>query len=681
LASTQFVLAGNAGGVKSEALAAMTVAGDIGSVGITALAGNIGSIKTSRSLFSTAVNAADIGGLGNVGSITASKVTTITLLARSLSKMSVVLNAAAGLLGEVTSAILRLTGNVGGVGLGTFSAAGPVASSSWFSLGGNVTKVTSARTIGSSSLIVSDPAFGKLGTLQAASFSGVVARARTIDAINASGAKEVAPASPLIVGNIVGGVIHAYDETGTVASIKTLSTAGSFDSSSVQAERGIGTLKVGRALNASTVVADDALVGNANVGRINSFNAGAITSSTLSAQTLGASKITGYATPDLTPGSKVFGDIVTSTINVAGATPTKPVGVASLSVQRSLNSALLKAPGGITTVTIGANVETSTINLDNPVNPAAGFLTTLTSSDFNNSTVRAGTGGNWSINAASAFQREGRVLGGKFVVLANATAASGTKVLGTLKIASDYFSSAIVDVPASVGTVTINGLISTASNINAGYATGARLENLNVGVWGSPNDTVGSRLSTQSVGTFAVKGNAARGFTGSVRLGFFDILGYNAGVGIGKFTASGNVTDSTFRVSDGDVTSFVVQRFEDSSLLVGFRPVKDNDLTATATAANWSATNRKIGLFQTTAPFNVTDVDNSSSFRNSNVFAAILGTITLSGVDPTEDDTTAFGIGFRASSAAGGTVKINGSATALTSPFVDNEFNYLGLSG
>jgi hypothetical protein len=51
------------------------------------------------------------------------------------------------------------------------------------------------------------------------------------------------------------------------------------------------------------------------------------------------------------------------------------------------------------------------------------------------------------------------------------------------------------------------------------------------------------------------------------------------------------------------------------------------------------------------------------SFADSTVVAAVLGTISLSGVDPTDPDATAFGVAFR--TAAGAAGWIGGTREAL----------------
>lgn len=183
---------------------------------------------------------------------------------------------------------------------------------------------------------------------------------------------------------------------------------------------------------------------------------------------------------------------------------------------------------------------------------------------------------------------------------------------------------------------------------------------------------------TRAVGTIALRGNAARGFVGTTDRGFIDILGNAGGVELGTFAANGTSTDSLFRVSDGDVGSFTVLRFESSDLLVGFRPVKGSDTTLAPSAANWSVTNQKIGAFTTTAPFDPADPADSASFVDSYVVAAILGTVSLSGVYPTDPSAAAFRAG--AGATAKGTVTVHGGP-ALAPGDADRAFHFLGLLG
>jgi hypothetical protein len=369
-----------------------------------------------------------------------------------------------------------------------------------------------------------------------------------------------------------------------------------------------------------------------------------------------------------------------------GATPTTPVGIGTFTVARHFqtNSAIF-APFGIGTLTVGGSVSGgSQVVTANPTAPASGFLTTFSAGDLNSATVRADSIGTLKTTGSGAFGLLGSINLSTVAVTGSASTKTGPQAVGTLSVAGD-FSDSKLDAPATVGTISIAGRVfsnTLSTRLQAGYAAGSKVTSLSVGAWGQAGSSLTTDLISQSVGTFTLKGNAGRGFVGTADLAFIDLLGASAGVGLGTFTASGTVAKSLFRVSNGDVTSFTALRFSSSDLLVGFRFVKGSDITLTPAAANWTATH-KIGTFKTTAPYSSSDVTDSASFADSNVVAAVLGNITLSGINPVTTNATTFGVAFRVSAGltAQGTVKINGAATSLTPPFPSGQFHYLGLAG
>ncbi|HJZ92363.1 MAG TPA: hypothetical protein VKE40_15915 [Gemmataceae bacterium] len=355
-----------------------------------------------------------------------------------------------------------------------------------------------------------------------------------------------------------------------------------------------------------------------------------------------------------------------------------PVAVADVARHFQSNS-LLKAPFGIKTVTVGVSATTGDrIVADNPVSPTAGVLTSVTIGELVNATVRAGSIGTLKVTGNTPLG-----LLGSITTSTVAAGVSGPQSIGTLTVAGDIVGS-VFDAPAAVTTISVGGRVTTSSSgtrIQAAYNTGAKLGSRTAGAWGQAGIALTTDLVTRAVGTFALKGNAARRFVGTTDLGFIDVLGNSAGVGLGKFTGSGTSTNSLFRVSDGDVGSFTVLRFVSSDLLVGFRPVTGSDLTLAPAAANWAATNHKIGAFATTAAFDSADPDASASFADSIAVAAVLGTVTISGLDPADPTARTFGVAFRTGAGAGakGTVKKGGVTLAVGA--VDGQFNYLGLPG
>jgi hypothetical protein len=469
-----------------------------------------------------------------------------------------------------------------------------------------------------------------------------------------------------------------------------LTTKGDFSGSTTLAERGIGTVTVGRAVinngTNSFIVADDVQTGAPNVGRINTLTAGAMTSSTIVANSLGTVKFTGYSQPENPAAVYVFGDVSGGTIQAngaAGATPAAAVGIGSLTVARSVQTnSVLKAPFGIKTLTIaGGLLVSSQIVTDNPVLPTAGALGTFTVGEVSSSTIRTGSIATMKVTGYTPLNFLGSITTSTVSADSTATTKTGPQAIQSLTAAGDFQDSTI-DAPATVGTISVGGRVfsnTVETRVLAGYNTGAKLGTLSAGAWGQAAGTLLTDLNTRAVGTFALKGNAVRGFVGTSDRAFIDILGNSAGVGLGTFTSTGTLTNSLFRVSDGDVTSFTTLRMESSDLLVGFRPVKGSDISLAPVAANWSATNHKIGVFKTTAPFSATDPVDTGSFDDSNVVAATLGTVSISGVDPTTINSTKFGVAFRTTGGAAGSLSIAGVSKAVN--FVDGQFNFLGLPG
>jgi hypothetical protein len=675
--NTALTATGNVGGVGLKSL---SVAGDLSSPSaVKLLNGDATSIVVGRTIGGPAIAATDTGTRGTLKAVTAGRLASATIDARSVGTLTVKGNLAAGLFGDVTNSTVTARGNALGVGIGTVSASGSVTGSTFDVQSGNLTTFKVGRQFGSSTVRLPDPAFGTLGTIQAGDWqSGVSVLAETIGTAASVGAAAVAPASPLLLGGIVSDTITAYQNSGTAAAVGKLTVRGDLSGSTVNAEHGIGAVTVGRTVSNSFVVADDAQLGAPAVGLVKTLTAGAVATATVAANTFGTVKVTGYAVPEGTFSSFVSGDVTSGTFTAAGGGAGVP-GVAAFTVARQFQTnSVLKAPFGVKALTVGGSVSASTLVAANPLTPTAGTLTTATVGDLNGSTVRAGSIGTLKVTGNVALGLLGHVSTSTI-----AAGAGGPQAVGTLTVAGDVIDS-VLDAPATVGAITVGGRVASetgGTRIQAGYNLGSKLGTLAAGAWGLPGNPVTTDLVSRAVGTFALKGNAARGFVGTADDAFIDVLGSAAGVGLGTFTATGTSTGSLFRVSDGDVGSFTVLRFLSSDLLVGFRPVKGSDLTLAPAAANWAATNHKLGAFNTTAAFDPADPADSASFRDSTVVAAILGTVNLSGVDPADPTATAFGVAFRsgAGAAAKGTIKKGG--VTLAPGAADGQFHYLGLPG
>lgn len=672
---------GNVGGV---ALKSLTVAGMVDSSNLRLLDGDATAIVIKDTLSNSSLVANDVNNHGNFKSLTIGLASSSTIDARTIGTLKVVGNLPAGRFGNFDSSTVTLHGNSKGVALATFDAQGRVSASTFNIEHGNVTTFKVARELGSTDVLLTDSAFGQFGSIQAGEWtSGNSVLAKTIASVASVGAPAVLPASPLLLGGIDATNITAYQNNGTAASITKFSAKGGLTNSNISAENGIGSLVVGRDVANSVIVADDSIPANAAVGRVATLTAGAWNNSSISANTLGIVKITGFATPE---GSSAFvlGDVSSAFFLAHGTTPTKPAGIDSFTISSALNSSTISAPSGIKSLTIVGLQQSSTIVSDNPTTPSAGYISALSVGTMSNSTIRAGSLGAVKVPGSVPFDLLGNVSSSSIAATSGVTVAGATQGLGSLTINGDFLNSSL-DVQANVGSINIVGQsISsfTVNRISAGYGAGSKLASFTAGNL-SAIGTIANNLVSQAIGTLTVKGNASRGFVGTLDNAYVDILGSSAGVGLGTFTANGAATNSVIRVNDGDVTSFSILRMVSSDLLVGFRFDQADDITATVTGAQWTATNHKIGTFKTTAPFDSSDVTDSASFVDSNVIAGILGSITISGVNPDTIKSSAFGVAFRTSAgaSAAGTVKINGAATALTAPNNAGQFTYLGLAG
>ncbi len=263
-------------------------------------------------------------------------------------------------------------------------------------------------------------------------------------------------------------------------------------------------------------------------------------------------------------------------------------------------------------------------------------------------------------------------------------------------MAGDFVSSSL-DAPGRVLAVLVGGNLgmndTASSQIAAGYATGARLDSLTAGA------LFGAEVVSYSVTNVKITGNAGQRLTGNFGAGFMDVIGNIGNVGLGSFSATGNVSSSLFSIADGNVTSFIVTRFAQSDLLVGFRLEELGDIAAAPAMTDWLG-DFTIGTFKTTALFSAL-VQQTASFSGSDVVAAILGTISLSGVLGSPGFVSGVventGLAFRGSSGpkAKGTVTLGTSAGTLTPalPFQlfgtvpadlfndEDVFEYLGLGG
>jgi hypothetical protein len=677
-------LTGNAGGLTALALGKLIVAGNLDTTTITANNGNLGALSVGRQVSSVTITATAAANSGVIVSLTAGDVNALTMDARALGALATTGNLPAGLFGDVVSSTVTLSGNMGGkglVGLGTFSASGNVDASTFDIQQGNVTSFVVARQIQGSTIDLSDGATGGLGVLSAGDWQSTDLTARAVGSLTVTGVPTAFSRSGGLTGDLTASTIDVFGSAGTAATLGALKVAGNLNNDFIDAPHGIAAIAAGRAVTISEVVADDFLANAPAVGRIATLTTGSLQNTTVTAATLGTVKITGFITPTASSGINFTpGSMTNSAIVALDGTPTAPVaGIGALSVQANVENSTLTALFGIIALTVGGELAGTTIATNNALTPSAGTIGTLTAGD-----IGAGAAVSVDADAIGTVKAIGnaalRLLGSITSTQINVASTSTTApALTTLSAAGDFFNSSL-DVPGRLMNFIVGGTVSQANNtyLAAGYATGAHIDSIIAGAWVSDN------LTAFSVSSFKVTGNAARAIAGNVGASFFDIIGSLAGVGLGTFSATGSVRGSTFEVENGNVISFVAARFLSSNLFAGATLAVPGDIAMGT--PTWAGTN-SIGTFKTTAVFSPSDPADTASFADSKVVASILGTISLSGVEPTISPLDAldftFGLGFRtgAGAKAQGKVTIGNQSGMLVPPFNLGAFHYLGLPG
>ncbi len=397
------------------ALNTLSIAGDLSSATLTFENGDVNAITIGRSAGSSTITATDTGTRGNLKSITAGAWQATNVSARTIGSLKVIGNLADGLFGNFSTSLVTLSNSgtgTPGAALGTFSASGSVSSSTFTAQRGGLTTFTVGWQLGSTTIRLTDTAFGNLGTIQAGDWSsGVTVLARTIGTVASVGAAAVGPASPLLLGGIVSDTITAYLDSGTAIGIGTLSAKGDLNGATVIAPLGITTLTIGRDVTGSNIVADGTGA-SLNVGAIGTLTAGAWNNSNLSVNTLGTLSITGYATPENSSPTFMTGNVTGGTFLVHGSKTATSAGIGTFTVagnfqQNSVTNtpSVLIAPFGITTLTIKGSVSSSQIVTANATTATSGFLTAFAAGDLNAATVRANSIGTMKATGSNKAAR------------------------------------------------------------------------------------------------------------------------------------------------------------------------------------------------------------------------------------------------------------------------------------
>jgi hypothetical protein len=702
------------GNNAGSALGTMAIAGNLDArvndlTNLVLNNGNIGAITVGRT----------VGGTGsvNVTDATAAAsgaVTTIQAAAWGGSAASTIAAKSVGALNVTGSPVLLgdfvgtvfLQGTAGATGntLTSFHASNDVSTSTFVAQNGGVGTFTVGGSIANTAVSVLGGAGGTVGTLSAAEWNTGTLVALSAGTLKTTGLVLPNPSGAFIAGDLSQVGMSFFRTSGTTPAVGTLSAAGSLilNNLAIRADNGITAFTVGRDVQGSPtsiIHADGSLAGSPTVGQIATLTAGRWGTSgpsgsaapaapvAISANSLGAVNIKGYTAPELGTADFFPGEFDNSTAYVRGNL-VAGAGVTSFTAGGNMVADTVDAASGIGTVTVARQVSGTLFREENPLLAGSGKIGTLSAGEIVGSSIQANSVGTLKTTASLALYPSYGLEGNFSASDITVTAVTGTG-LGTFSVAGNM-SSSTMNINASLTTFTVSQTLSSpflgngsrvpGDSMAAGFGATSSVGTLTAG------SIDGLDLVTNSLTALNVKGNATAGLAGSVADSLVTVTG-NSGTGktgVGTVTVAGTVSDTSFNVFNGNVGSVTVGAFTGSALLVGFHAVAANDIAEDPVNAAWNPVNFALSSFKTTGPVvTPTSPPLSGTFTDSLIVAARLGTITLPGINTTLPDgspTMTFGLGFRASTAGGGTVTIEG---AVRGPgFTKNsDFFYHGLAG
>jgi fibronectin-binding autotransporter adhesin len=426
-------------------------------------------------------------------------------------------------------------------------------------------------------------------------------------------------------------------------SFTSIVVAGNIINTDLTGRQGIGVLTVGVGsigglVSDSSIVVDNTDSDEFQVGEIQNMTVGSLQDGTIiDANSLGTVVISG--------------DVDSSNVFIGargGAGVTPSLAVLSLTVAGNWMNTPFLTGLGLGSVTIDGVVQDSTITV------SSGPVESFTAGEWLGSQLWADTIGTFQVRGNAGLGLPGNFTAdGEMPSVLSVTSAGGS--IANFEVDGNLEGS-LVNVLPSVQTFRVLGNVQK-DVLAIAYASGSSIGILDAGVWQLSN------LTTFGVGQWHVSGD----LIGSL----INILGSAGGtMALGAFSAGGAVEQSTFQVAAGDVGSFVAGQFDQSALLAGYRLPRPFDISASPVPESlyWTA-NLAIHQFETTG--------SSPSFVQSNVAAATLGDVTLSGVAlAVPAPTMAYGVLFRQSAGPGGPIEVGGQT--VFPGYQDGQFDYVG---
>jgi hypothetical protein len=588
--------------------------------------------------------------------------------------------------GNFSNIALTATGYAGGAGLGTLSVAGDASTDTFTICNGNVTAITVARQLLSSTLnagvttplgVLVTAANSTVGSITAGLISSFTLNARLLTAISA-------------IGNATAGLFG--DISGA-----TLTLLGMPSGAPVYTGVALGSLKTTRNLQSSTVTVVDGSLTSVSVGRSITTSSivllnkagtlGTLTAAewihsgsgadTLTAASIGTIAITGY--PLTLPSSPlIIGDM--QRVNILAFVNTgTTLGIGTLSIHANdvfASNGYLRSDNGIGTFTVGRDLTanaTNTTNLISVRNPTTGKIATMTVGRWNNATASvdlvADTIGTLSVPGYVAPELPSKVAGDflatNFVLLNN------TKVDVTSITVTDTLNVGNLLAPGGIGTLTVtNELLGRVDTDNPKSTLGSIgvLQAGQIGDAGtSPATAIPATLRAESIGTLKTLINIPLGADGSIDGSTVTTTSTVPSTGIGTVSIASFITSdlagdtSTFDVP-GTISTFTV--IEDlrsgTQIAAGFATGASLKTFTAGAIANSVLTARSIA---TLSVIGKSPTVHNAAVVTANVTGSIVTALGNSSVSTPLGTTTA-GVGL-------GTVSIRQKV-------VDSDFNVAG---
>jgi hypothetical protein len=536
-----------------------------------------------------------------------------TVQVKSFGTVTTTGNTSIGDIGDMVNVNLIATGNNAGNALSTMTIAGNLDArvnnlTNLVFNNGNVGAITVARTVGATgSVNITDDTSatsGAITTIQAAAWGGSTAStiaAKSVATINITG-------SSILLGNFVGSVFLQGTANATSNTLTSFHASNNVSNSTFIVQNGaVGTFTVGITMATTTI----SVLGGAG-GTVGTISAAQWNTGTLVALSIGTLKTTGLVLPNPS-GAFIPGNVSLVGMNFFrnnGKTPA--VGTLSVAGSLILTNLTIRADNGITTFTVGRDVQgnaSSIIHVDNSLagTPTVGQIVTLTAGRWGTSgpsgsaapaapvAISANSLGTVNIKGYTApelgtanffpgeFDNSTVYIRGNLVTGPGITSftANGNMVADT------------IDVVNGIATITVarqvNGTLFREENPL--LASSGQITTLSAG------EIVGSSIQANSIGTLKTTANLALfpyyGLEGNFNTSDVTITALT-GTGLAMFSVAGDMASSTMNIR-ASLTSFTVSQTLSSPFLVNGSRVPGDSIAAgfsangsigTLTAAN-----------------------------------------------------------------------------------------------